>query len=396
MIFNTQLQPRYRYKIHDKLYDLTTFVNVHPGGIDMFNNLKPDTNITPMIYTYHKNPKNILEILPKYEVPYANIKTDDIIISYDTNYSYDKYCELKKLVYDEIHEKKIPLYWSNPEIAYNGLMLSVYLGMWGYCFWNPNNLSYLLMVLLSFMNMGFGALVFHETSHYTGFKNQKLNSIISYLVMSPIVTTEDWKYEHNYLHHSFTNTDYDHDYGDNQVLLRHSNKHVYYFHHKFQFIYAFFLFIFGAFSKGPYSSIINKRWNIVLFFVILYNFGYVNTIIMYGLTGLLFLSIAQLSHIQSECIEIKPENKNDLLYNQVSSSINYRTDDVITRFLCFGLDIQIEHHLFPNIPHSSLRQIQHIVRNYCEKNDIPYIEKPSIFPVFYSYICYLYKMGNLQ
>jgi linoleoyl-CoA desaturase len=389
-IIAPQLQPRYRYKIHDKLYDLKDFVKVHPGGIDMFNNLKPDTNITPMIYSYHKNPKSILEILPKYEVP----QIDDIIIQYDTSYTYDKYCELKKLVYDEIHEKKIPLYWSNTEILYNTFMLSVYLGIWGYCFWNANNLSYLWMCLLAVINMGYGALVFHETSHYTGFKSQKLNNIISYLVMSPIITTEDWKYEHNYLHHSFTNTKYDDDYEQNKIMFRHSNTHIHYFHHRFQFIYAYVMFILGGFSKGPMYSITNKRWNILLFFIILYNFGYIHTSIMYGLTGLLFLSIAQLSHIQHECIQINTENKNDFLYNQVSSSMNYRTDDFITRFICFGLDIQIEHHLFPNIPHSSLRQIQYVVRGYCEKNDIPYIEKPSVFSTIYSYICYLFNMGN--
>lgn len=389
-IIAPKLQPRYRYKIHDKLYDLTDFVKIHPGGIDMFNNLKPDTNITPMIYAYHKNPKSILEMLPKYEVP----QTDDIIIQYDTSYTYDKYCELKKLVYDEIHEKKIPLYWSNTEIAYNTFMLSVYLGIWGYSFWNANNLSYWWMCLLGVINMGYGALVFHETSHYTGFKSQKLNNIISYLIMSPIITTEDWKYEHNYLHHSFTNTNYDDDYEQNKIMFRYSNTHIHYFHHRFQFLYAFVMFILGGFSKGPLSSITNKRWNILLFFIILYNFGYIHTTIMYGLTGLLFLSIAQASHIQHECIQINTENKNDFLYNQVSSSMNYRTDDFITRFLCFGLDIQIEHHLFPNIPHSSLRQIQHVVRGYCDKNDIPYIEKPSIFSSIYSYICYLFNMGN--
>jgi len=78
------LQPRYRYKIHDKLYDLRDFVNIHPGGIDMFNNLKTDTNITGMIYTYHKNAKSILGMLPKYEVPMIHG------IKYDTNYTYDK------------------------------------------------------------------------------------------------------------------------------------------------------------------------------------------------------------------------------------------------------------------------------------------------------------------
>ena len=135
----------YRYKIHDKLYDLTDFVKIHPGGQDMFNNLKPDTNITPMIYSYHKNPKNILAMLPKYEVA---LRIDDIIIQYDTNYTYDKYCELKRLVYEEIHEKKIPLYWTNKEIAYNAFMLFMYLGMLQYFYLNSASISYLYIFSL--------------------------------------------------------------------------------------------------------------------------------------------------------------------------------------------------------------------------------------------------------
>jgi len=387
---NAPPNPRYRYKIHDKIYDLTDFVNIHPGGSQVFTNLKQDTNITPMIYAYHKNPKQILGMLSKYEVPY----TEDIVIQYDTNYTYDNYCELKKMVYEEIHEQKIPLYWTTTEIAYNASMLSLYLGIWGYCFWNANDLSYWWMVLLAFMNMGVVALIFHETTHYCGFKNQKINNLISHLVMSPIITTEEWKLEHNYLHHCFTNTEYDDDFGKHQMLFRYSNNHTYYLHHKIQFIYAFYIFIIGGFSKGPLRSIKHKRWNIILSLIILFKLGCIHTIIMYGISGLLFLSIAQLSHIQHECIQINTENKNDFLYNQVSSSLNYKTDDFITRTICFGLDIQIEHHLFPNIPHSSLRKIQHIVRGYCDKNNIPYIEKSNCFTTLYSYISYLYKMGN--
>jgi linoleoyl-CoA desaturase len=385
-----QNKPIYRYKIHNKLYDLTKFINFHPGGIYMFNNLKPDTNITPMIYAYHKQPQDILLLLPKYEIPI----TDLVKIQYDTNYTYEKYCELKKLVYDEIIYKKIPLYWSTNEIIYNIFMLSLYLGIWRYCFWNANNLSYWWIVSLAFMNIGYGALVFHETSHYTGFKNQKINNIVSNLIMCPIITTDDWKYDHNYLHHCFTNTVYDNDYENQKIIFRHSNKHFHYFHHRFQFIYAFIMFILGGFAKGPLYSIQNKRWNIILFGIVVYKFGYFYTSIMYGVSGLLFLLIAQLSHIQNECIQLNIEKKNDFLYNQVSSSMNYKTEDIFTRFICFGLDIQIEHHLFPNIPHSSLRQIQHIVRNYCNNNDIPYIEKPSVFPTIYLYIKYLYQMGN--
>ena len=379
---------RYRYKIHDKLYDLTEFVKIHPGGQDMFNNLKPDTNITPMIYAYHKNPKSILAMLPKYEVP----QTDDIIIQYDTNYTYDKYCELKKLVYDEIYEKKIPLYWSNKEIAYNAFILLVYLGMWCYCFYYANNLSYLWMVLMGLFTSGFELLLFHETSHYTGFKNQKYNLLFSQYF--PYTNMNYWKQKHNYLHHSFTDTDYDCDLLiDKSNYIRYSNTKLQH-NHRFQFIYIFFIWLIAGITsrKNNYYSIPNSNKLIVLF--MLYYFGLYKLLIFYSVFGFNFLFVANLSHIQHECIQINNDKKNDFLYNQVSSSMNYRTDDPFTRFICFGLDIQIEHHLFPNIPHSSLRQIKHIVRNYCAKNDIPYIEKPSIFPTIYSYICYLYKMGN--
>jgi linoleoyl-CoA desaturase len=120
----------------------------------------------------------------------------------------------------------------------------------------------------------------------------------------------------------------------------------------------------------------------------------INALVLFGSVGFGYTFIANLSHIQHECIQINTENKNDFLYNQVTSTINYKTNNPIIRFICFSLDIQIEHHLFPNIPHSSLRQIHDVVRGYCDKNNIPYIEKPSIFPTIYSYIYYLYKMGN--
>jgi len=344
-----------------------------------------------MLYMYHKDPNGILTtVLPNYEVPF----TKDRLIQYPTNYTYDSYCELKKLVYNEIREKKIPLYWSTQEIAYNMGMMALYFGLWTYCFWNANNLSHGWIGLLACMNMGYAALVFHETSHHAGFKNQKLNAMLSYLVMSPIITTEDWKYEHNYLHHSFTNTEYDGDYEKGKLFIRHSNTQAHYFQHRFQFLYAYALFIFVGFMKGPLNAIMKQRWNIVLFLAVLYNFSYIHTFMIYGITGLLFSAIAQVSHIQHECIQLQRENKNDFLYNQVTSTMNYQTEDILTRFLCFGLDIQIEHHLFPNIPHSSLRKIQPVVRAFCDKNKISYIEKSSIFPVIYSYFLYLYKMGH--
>jgi linoleoyl-CoA desaturase len=376
------------YKIHDKLYDLTNFVKYHPGGEDIFNNLKTKTNITSMIYAYHKDPRIIFGVLSKYEVPFK----DDIIIQYDEIYTYDSYCELKKLVHDEMNEKNIPLHWSNQEIAYNIFLFSVYLSIWFYCLCNKDNLSSWWMVLLAIYSLGFWGLIFHESCHFAPFKNQRLNRFLSKTY--PFANSDYWSYNHNYLHHSFTNTENDFDTFTNpQNAFRLLDVVKLKYYHKYQFTFPLAFFISGIISKRHlYFSM--RQSKIFITLLILYYFGLVKTIVFFGTLGLNFGFISQLSHIHYECIKINTANKKDFLYNQISSSMNYKTYDPITNFCCLGLDIQIEHHLFPNIPNSSLRRIQHIVRNYCSKNDIPYIEKSNVFQAIYSYISYLHKMGN--
>lgn len=380
---------RHVYKIHDKLYDLEEFVKIHPGGTDMFDNLKSHVNITPMIYSYHKNIDLLFSILPKYEIP-----SDTSVILYDTDYTYESYKELKKLVYDEIHEKKFPVHWSIYETVYNASIVSMYAGVWGYCFYNASELSSLWMVLLGILNMTVVALIFHESSHYAAFKNQTINKAISIVLFSPFISSYEWKFEHNYLHHSFTNTIMDEDFYASKYFLRYAPSQPHLAHHSLQHIYAAPLFTLVSLAKGPLKSLIHKRASVFLFFIILYTFGWLNTAVVYGTTGVFFAAISQISHIQYDCIVLHQDKKNDFLYNQVTSAVNYRTDDVLTRLMTFGLDIQIEHHLFPNLPHSTLRKIQPIVRDFCEKRDIPYSEKSSVFPVLYSYMKYVYSLKD--
>jgi linoleoyl-CoA desaturase len=295
---------------------------------------------------------------------------------------------LKSRVYNEIRSRGLPLYWSTTETLYNLGGFTGYLGIWAYCIWY-NAVSTWWFVLLATINIGHCALLFHETSHYTGFKNPRLNTLISHIAVAPVLTTKEWKWDHNYLHHGFTNTEFDSDFNGHQLTFRHSQEHPHYFQHRFQHLYAGALMCLGGFS-GQIDSIKHKRWNVLLLLFILYRCGFYNTLVFYSLSGFLFLFIAQLSHIQPECVNNK---SNDFLVNQVTSTINYRTDNIVTRFLCFGLDIQIEHHLFPNIPHSTLRQIQPVVRDYCTQNGVTYIERSDVFEMAKSYWWHLYKMG---
>lgn len=51
----------------------------------------------------------------------------------------------------------------------------------------------------------------------------------------------------------------------------------------------------------------------------------------------------------------------------------------IVRFFFIGLDYQVEHHLFPKIPHQHLPRAAAITRAWCEKHGIPHLSVPYLF-----------------
>ena len=135
-----ETKDKYTFLINNEIYDLTNFVPLHPGGADMFNCLKPGSNITSMIYSYHKDPKKVLDILPKYKTESSNSKSLNLLQS-NVVYTYDNYLELKKLVYDEMHEQKIPFFWSTGEIIWNAFMFVIYVSSYIYLFYNAATIS---------------------------------------------------------------------------------------------------------------------------------------------------------------------------------------------------------------------------------------------------------------
>jgi len=72
------------YCIHDRLYNVADFVSKHPGGTNVFANLKSHTDITPMIYSYHKDASLIFDVLSKYDIS----SNDLSLVTYNTDYKY--------------------------------------------------------------------------------------------------------------------------------------------------------------------------------------------------------------------------------------------------------------------------------------------------------------------
>ena len=88
---------------------------------------------------------------------------------------------------------------------------------------------------------------------------------------------------------------------------------------------------------------------------------------------------------------VPPNEKIDFLRRQVLMSRNIR-GGWATNFALGGLNYQIEHHLFPNMPRPNLRRAQPIVRDYCAGHRVSYTET-SLLSAYRIVVRYLNQVG---
>jgi fatty acid desaturase len=81
----------------------------------------------------------------------------------------------------------------------------------------------------------------------------------------------------------------------------------------------------------------------------------------------------------------------DFLRTQVLTSRNVRGSRLVD-FLLGGLNYQIEHHLFPNMPRPNLRHAQPLVRAFCAQHNLPYTEA-TMFGSYAEAIRHLHSVG---
>jgi len=92
---------------------------------------------------------------------------------------------------------------------------------------------------------------------------------------------------------------------------------------------------------------------------------------------------------------LMPNKKHSLnyLHLQILTTRNVRSN-LLTDFLYGGLNYQIEHHLFPNMPRYNLKKTQKIVKNFCKSKSISYYET-SMFGSYIEILQHLYKVSAI-
>jgi fatty acid desaturase len=81
----------------------------------------------------------------------------------------------------------------------------------------------------------------------------------------------------------------------------------------------------------------------------------------------------------------------DFLRRQVLTSRNV-TGSRPVDFVLGGLNYQIEHHLFPNMPRPNLRRAQPLIRTFCQQHGLPYTEA-SLFGSYAEAVRHLHTVG---
>ena len=72
------------------------------------------------------------------------------------------------------------------------------------------------------------------------------------------------------------------------------------------------------------------------------------------------------------------KNQGEYYLRQIMGSVNYNTGTDLIDFSHGFLNYQIEHHLFPDMPHSFYQKMQPIVKDICKKHNLEYRQE-SVF-----------------
>lgn len=272
---------------------------------------------------------------------------------------------------------------------------------------------------------GIGFCVMHDASHGCYCNNKSLEKFILFLggdVMG--LSTFVWDIKHVQLHHTFTNIEGHDDDIAQSALLRMNTQQPKKPWHKYQHLYAPFLYmllsIFWIFNdfKRVYRDkrVMNKEFamkprekrifllgkglSFLLFLVIplftmpAWQHALGGFFVMHMVLGLTLSLVFQGAHVVEETAFPEPPTMEEWMRHQLDTTADFDPKNKALSWFVGGLNYQIEHHLFPNISHIHYPKIAEIVQGVCKEFKIHYIVFPTSRAMLKSHFSLLQKVGN--
>jgi len=294
-------------------------------------------------------------------------------------------------------------------------------------------LSLALWSVMGFALAGIGMSIMHDAIHGAYSKNDNVNYMMSLSLNLVGGSTINWHWQHNVLHHTYTNiNDYDEDIEDKGALKFSPHTKVKWFH-KLQWVYAFLFYglltlywvvgkdfvQFAKYCKNGVNKYSKAKtyWifarivslKIVYFFTMLVfpsailgiPFMQVLTgfLLMHFISGMVLTVVFQLAHTVEGTDHPVPDEdgniQNAWAIHEMRTTVNFAMDNKFISWYVGGLNYQIEHHLFPNICHVHYPQIAPIVRETAEEFGVPYMVNDTFGDAIKSHLNLLHQYGRL-
>jgi linoleoyl-CoA desaturase len=289
-----------------------------------------------------------------------------------------------------------------------------------------------LWFLMGLGMIGIGCSVHHDSNHGSYSSNKSVNKIVGDVVNLVGGYDVTWRIQHNILHHTYTNIeglDEDIEVGNLMRFSPHSKKYLL---HRFQHIYAWFLYGLLTLQWVTYKdyrllfqyekrdllkkekiTLRNALIELSIYKVIYYGYVLVLPIIFSGMpwqyvvagflllhftAGLGLSCIFQLAHVlESSEFPLPPDDRrmeNSWAIHQLMTTCNFSPRSRIMYWFIGGLNYQVEHHLFPQISHVHYPRISKIVKQVAEQYGVPYKVMPNFVFALREHGRMLRKMGR--
>lgn len=271
-----------------------------------------------------------------------------------------------------------------------------------------------------------GMAVMHDANHGSYSKNQKVNQQVGRATLRLLgADPDDWNMQHNFIHHTYTNSEHDDDLGFGN-LFRFSPNQEWKPHHRFQHLYAPILYPlmtilwittkdfdqvrrYNKEGRTGFENLPERLKKLRISKALYYGFWLILPLLFWQagfwvvvlsfigkhlVSGFTLAIIFQPAHVSSVAVfpsELKFRNRTEY---QIMTSCNFAMKSkFITRF-SGGLNFQIEHHLFPYISHVHYPDIAPIVQRCCKRNGITYNDLGSFGDAIKDHFRHLRELGK--
>lgn len=358
---------------------------------------------------------------------YTNIK-------FDRSKNVEFYKTLQKRVRSYFKENNISRYGNAGMVVKTIFMISLYVVPFVLLLTliSSVGLSFLMWALMGLGMAGIGLSIMHDANHGAYSKNKNVNKFLGGLIGMAGGSDAMWRIQHNVLHHTYTNvTGMDEDIDPGKVM-RFSPHEKRLKHHKYQHIYAWFLYglmtlmwitvkDFKQIKKFKGMGLTQTQTNSVnklLFRIILNKVVYYGIVLvlplifvpipwyltllgffsMHYLSGFILGIIFQPAHVVPSADYPMPDEsgniKADWAVSQLINTANFAPKSSWFSWYVGGLNFQIEHHLFPNICHVHYKKISKIVKETAEEFNLPYNSEKTFAGALRSHGQMLRKLGS--